>query len=33
MLEKKIFDYRDVSNIINGYYTDPEKIINLVEGT
>jgi flagellar protein FlaI len=33
MREKKIFDYREVSNIINAYYTNPEKIINLVEET
>jgi flagellar protein FlaI len=31
MKEKGITDYREVSNIINGYYSNPEKIINLVE--
>jgi flagellar protein FlaI len=31
MHEKKMFDYRDVAKIINGYYSDPERILNLVE--
>jgi flagellar protein FlaI len=32
MWERRMFDYRDVSNIINGYYSNPERIIGLVEG-
>lgn len=32
MVEKQMFDYRDVSEIINGYYSNPDRIINLVEG-
>jgi flagellar protein FlaI len=31
MHEKKMFDYRDVAKVINGYYSDPERILNLVE--
>jgi flagellar protein FlaI len=33
MHEKRIFDYKEVSNIINGYYSNPEKIISIVEET
>jgi flagellar protein FlaI len=33
MLEKRMFDYREVASIINGYYSDPERIISLVEET
>ncbi len=33
MLEKRMFDYREVANIITGYYSNPERIINLVEET
>ncbi|MBN2042377.1 MAG: type II/IV secretion system ATPase subunit [Candidatus Aenigmarchaeota archaeon] len=32
MRERKIYDYRDVARIINGYYSDPDRIINLVQG-
>ncbi len=32
MQEKRMFDYREVSNIINGYYSNPERIVGLVEG-
>ena len=32
MRERRMFDYRDVSNVINGYYSNPERIISLVEG-
>jgi flagellar protein FlaI len=32
MWERRMFDYREVSNIINGYYSNPERIIGLVEG-
>ncbi len=31
MHEKGIFDYVRVAKIINGYYSDPEKIINMIE--
>jgi len=31
MKERKIFDYRDVARIINGYYSNPERIINMIE--
>lgn len=33
MLEKQMFDYREIAKIINTYYSDPEKIITLVEET
>lgn len=33
MHEKGIFDYIRVAKIINGYYSDPEKIINMIEET
>ena len=33
MREKRIFDYRDIANIITGYYSNPEAIIGLVEET
>jgi flagellar protein FlaI len=33
MHEKRIFDYREVANIINGYYSNPERIVGLVEET
>ncbi|MCX6818017.1 MAG: type II/IV secretion system ATPase subunit [Candidatus Aenigmarchaeota archaeon] len=32
MWEKRMFDYREVSKIITGYYSNPERIIGLVEG-
>ena len=31
MLENKIFDYREVSRIINGYYSSPERIMSYIE--
>ncbi len=31
MKEKKMFDYREVAKIINAYYSNPEKIIAMVE--
>lgn len=31
MLDKKMFNYREVSNIINIYYSDPERVITMVE--
>jgi flagellar protein FlaI len=31
MLEKRMFNYVEVANIINGYYSNPERIISLVE--
>jgi hypothetical protein len=33
MLEKRMFDYRDVATIITGYYSNPERVISLVEET
>jgi flagellar protein FlaI len=33
MHERRMFDYIQVANIINGYYTNPERIIGLVEST
>ncbi|UCC91362.1 MAG: type II/IV secretion system ATPase subunit [Candidatus Aenigmatarchaeota archaeon] len=33
MLEKQMFDYREIAKIIKTYYSDPEKIITLVEET
>lgn len=33
MRERRMFDYRQVAGIINGYYSNPERIIALVEGT
>jgi flagellar protein FlaI len=32
MWERRMFDYREVANIITGYYSNPERIIGLVEG-
>ncbi len=31
MKDRKIFDYKDVAKIINGYYSDPDRVINLVQ--
>jgi flagellar protein FlaI len=31
MHERRMFDYIEVSGIINGYYSNPERIISLVE--
>jgi len=31
MKENKMFDYRKVARIVNGYYTNPDKIIGMVE--
>ena len=31
MKEKKMFDYREVAKIVNAYYSNPEKIIAMVE--
>jgi len=31
MKEKRMFDYRDIAKIINGYYSSPDKIISMVE--
>ncbi len=31
MHEKQMYDYREVANMITGYYSDPERIINMVE--
>ncbi|NIO22611.1 MAG: hypothetical protein GTN38_01105, partial [Candidatus Aenigmarchaeota archaeon] len=31
MKEKRMFDYRDVARVINGYYINPDKIISMVE--
>lgn len=31
MLEKKLYDYEDVSRIISTYYSNPERVLNLVE--
>ncbi|MEM5871777.1 MAG: type II/IV secretion system ATPase subunit [Candidatus Aenigmatarchaeota archaeon] len=33
MREKRMFDYKEISNIINAYYTNPEKVISLIEET
>ncbi len=33
MLEKRMFDYREIAKILSGYYSDPERIITLVEET
>ncbi|HDD46064.1 MAG TPA: hypothetical protein ENG42_01185 [Candidatus Aenigmarchaeota archaeon] len=30
MVENKIYDYRDVANIINTYYSNPDKILSLI---
>ena len=32
MLEKEIFDYREVAKIINMYYANPEKLTDMLEG-
>jgi len=31
MLEKEIFDYREVAKVISAYYHDPERVISAVE--
>ncbi|NIO20400.1 MAG: type IV secretion system protein VirB11 [Candidatus Aenigmarchaeota archaeon] len=31
MRERRMFDYRDIARIINGYYSNPDKIISMVE--
>lgn len=31
MRERRMFDYRDIARVINGYYSNPDKIINMVE--
>jgi len=31
MREKRMFDYRDIARVINGYYSNPDRIISMVE--
>jgi flagellar protein FlaI len=31
MKEKRVFDYNEVSRIVNGYYTSPERVMSFVE--
>ncbi|MEE9323105.1 MAG: type II/IV secretion system ATPase subunit [Candidatus Aenigmarchaeota archaeon] len=33
MFDKRMFDYREIANIVNGYYSNPERIVTLVEET
>ena len=33
MYQRKIFDYREVSKIINGYYSSPERVLSYIEGS